>query len=147
MSLKKFLCIGIIFLLFAGCSSTQISLPVLEQSKGKDTPKVVDPVCAYFADMGCVNIIVDDSTPKSIYNGGAYYFCSEECREDIDKRPEKFMKVVQEAPKGFVDPVCKMLVDAMNYTPYCLDTGKKVFFCSDHCRSKYMTLPTRYRGR
>ncbi|MGR3311268.1 MAG: YHS domain-containing protein [Candidatus Brocadiales bacterium] len=142
---KRFLFIGITFLLIAGCGSTQISSPALKQSKGKDRPKVIDPVCAYYADMICVNIVVDDSTPRSVYNGSAYYFCSEECKEYFDKRPEKFMKVVQKAPKGFMDPVCKMPADALDSPPCCLDNSKKVFFCSDNCRSKYLALPEQYR--
>ena len=136
---KRFLFIEIVFLLITGCSSTQVAL--------KDRPRVVDPVCAYYADMGCINIIMFDSTPRSVYNGSTYYFCSEECKEDFDKHPEKFFKVVQKAPKGSVDPVCKMSVDAIDNPPNCLDNSKKVFFCSDHCRSKYLTLPERYRGR
>lgn len=158
MFVKSFLFIGIISLLIIGCGSTQTSLkdkpsvasefsPPGTQTSLKDRPRVVDPVCAYYADMGCVNVIADDSTSRSVYNGSAFYFCSEECKNDFDKHPEKFIKVVQKAPKGFLDPVCKMPIGTMDYTPYCVDNGNKVFFCSDHCRSKYLASPERYRGR
>lgn len=144
MFLKRIL-LGVIILFMTGCSSTQTSMPV--QGGGKYSPRVVDPVCAYYADMGCILIVVDDSTLRSVYNGGTYYFCSAECKEDFDKHPEKFMRKVEKAPKGSVDPVCKAPVDTMDSPSSCLDNGGKVFFCSDHCRSKYLTSPERYRGK
>ena len=101
---------------------------------------VTDPVCG-------MAIEAAQAAATREYNGRTYYFCSEECKEDFDKHPEKFLIIVQKAPKGSVDPVCKMSVDAMDNSPNCLDNSKKVFFCSDHCRSKYLALPERYRGR
>jgi YHS domain-containing protein len=44
-------------------------------------------VCKHNADMACVDIPIDDSTPRRVYNGQTYYFCSEECAASFDKNP------------------------------------------------------------
>jgi Cu+-exporting ATPase len=44
---------------------------------------VKDPVCG---------MVIDPKTAagKSEYNGQTYYFCSEGCKRDFDKEPEKY---------------------------------------------------------
>ena len=45
-----------------------------------------DPIC---------NMEVDDQTAafKSQYGSQTYYFCSEECREQFELRPEQYARV------------------------------------------------------
>jgi len=47
-------------------------------------------VCEANADLACVDVAVDDKTPKYDYNGKTYYFCSETCRDDFAKKPQKY---------------------------------------------------------
>ncbi len=50
-----------------------------------------DPVCEYFADMGCIDVAVMENTPRSTYEGKIYYFCSQRCKTDFDKKPSKYL--------------------------------------------------------
>ena len=132
--------IAVIFVFtIIGCATT-----VTSNKKGQ--PLVVDPVCAYFSDMGCVNIEASEITPKSTYEGITYYFCSNECKVDFDKNPSKYLKVVTH-PKGAVDPVCHMKIDDLERFVTCVYQNKVYYFCSDHCRTKYMANPDNYSGK
>ncbi|MBI5642365.1 MAG: YHS domain-containing protein [Deltaproteobacteria bacterium] len=44
-----------------------------------------DPVCK-------MEINRDDAAAESEYKGRTFYFCSEECKESFDKRPEDYME-------------------------------------------------------
>ena len=50
-----------------------------------------DPVCAYFADIGCIDVAVTENTPQSTYEGKTYFFCSQRCKTDFDKKPSKYL--------------------------------------------------------
>lgn len=140
--LNRYFLIAVIFpLAVIGCANTITSSP-------KKQAMVVDPVCAYFSDMGCINIVTNENTPKSTYEGITYYFCSKECKEDFDKNPSKYLKVVTTTPpKGTIDPVCHMKIDELERVVTCLYKDKVYYFCSDHCRTKYMANPDHYDGR
>ena len=64
---RYFLTAVLFLLMITGCAGTTTS------SK-KGHPLVVDPVCAYFSDMGCINITVEENTPKSSYGGNDLLF-------------------------------------------------------------------------
>ena len=44
-------------------------------------------------DLVC-NMDVDERTAKwkTVYKGKTYYFCTEECKKQFDKEPEKYVK-------------------------------------------------------
>jgi len=48
-------------------------------------------VCKYNADLACIDIPVDKTTPSYTYNGKTYYFCSDECRDKFKKDPQKYV--------------------------------------------------------
>lgn len=48
-------------------------------------------VCKYNADLACIDITVDDKTPRTTYLGQTYYFCSEECRTQFQQTPAKYL--------------------------------------------------------
>ena len=75
-------------LLFAviGCASTRPQTPA---QSGQHIAK--DPVCEYFSDMGCIDVAVKENTPQSTYEGKIYYFCSQRCKIDFDKKPSKYL--------------------------------------------------------
>ena len=37
-----------------------------------------------------------------------------------------------------IDPICKMQVRAGADTPHCMDQGKTIYFCSDHCKEQFL---------
>jgi hypothetical protein len=47
-------------------------------------------VCKENADLACIDITVDDRTPRTEHNGKTYYFCSDDCRKDFEKAPAKY---------------------------------------------------------
>lgn len=47
-------------------------------------------VCKHNADLACVDIPIDDSTPRRVRDGQTYYFCSEECAKAFDKDPSTY---------------------------------------------------------
>ena len=138
MVLKYFLTLGIICTII-GCANT------MSVSK-KGQPKVVDPVCAYFSDMGCIHIMVDENTPNSNYEGVTYYFCSKECKVDFDKDPLKYLRIVT-PPEDTIDLVCHMKIDELKRFVTCVYQDKIYYFCSDYCRTKYITNPDYYPSK
>ena len=42
-----------------------------------------DPVCGMEVD-------VENAPASTEYNGQTYYFCSEECKEDFERNPERY---------------------------------------------------------
>lgn len=137
---RRFLAAVIFLLTIIGCAGT-----IGSSIKGQ--PLVVDPVCAYLSDMGCINVVADEGTPKSTYEGITYYFCSKECKVDFDKNPSKYLKIVTTPPKGTVDPVCHMKIDGLARCVTCVYQNKFYYFCSDYCRTKYMENPENYSGK
>jgi len=47
-------------------------------------------VCKHNADLACVDVAVDTTTPRAVYQGRTYYFCSAECRAEFLKNPAKY---------------------------------------------------------
>jgi len=47
------------------------------------TEKVIDPICR-------MEIDESEARATSVYKGKTYYFCSESCKEQFDKKPEKY---------------------------------------------------------
>jgi hypothetical protein len=48
-------------------------------------------VCKSEGDLACVDVTVRDDTPRTEYKGTTYYFCSQQCRKDFEKDPEKYL--------------------------------------------------------
>ena len=49
-------------------------------------------VCKENADLACVDVKVKGDTPRAEYNGKSYYFCSDDCRREFLKHPEKYAR-------------------------------------------------------
>lgn len=47
-------------------------------------------VCKKNADLACVDVKVDESTPRYDYDGKTYYFCSDDCKNAFAKSPAKY---------------------------------------------------------
>ncbi|MFN7973329.1 MAG: YHS domain-containing protein [Acidobacteriota bacterium] len=48
--------------------------------------------CAFYRDLACIDVDVDAATPRLDYQGKTYYFCSEQCKTQFQKDPEKYVK-------------------------------------------------------
>lgn len=49
-------------------------------------------VCECNADLACIDVTVDERTPRTELAGKTYFFCSEECRQDFGAQPRKFVR-------------------------------------------------------
>jgi YHS domain-containing protein len=52
-------------------------------------------VCKMNVDLACIDVPVDQKTPTYLYNGQTYYFCSDDCRSQFMKHPEKYIAMKQ----------------------------------------------------
>ena len=68
--------------LLGGCASTPRA-----QTSG---PHAECPVCKANADLACIDVAVNEKTPSCTCDGKTYYFCSEDCRKDFEKNPQKY---------------------------------------------------------
>ena len=57
------------------------------------TTPIIDPVCGMKVKPGKRRLI-------SNYRGHSYWFCSEDCREAFEKKPEKYLKCKAVKYKG-----------------------------------------------
>ncbi len=55
-------------------------------------PVAQDPVCLHNGDLGCINVRVDEATPRSTHQGKTYYFCTENCRKVFEKAPGQYVQ-------------------------------------------------------
>ena len=74
--------------LAAGCASESPSQT--KDAAGHQAQHAECLVCKRNADLACVDIAVKDKTPTAMYNGKAYYFCSDECKNEFLKHPDKY---------------------------------------------------------
>lgn len=75
---------GLLLLIMSGCAISA------DHSIADDRPHSECLVCKKNADLACVDIPVDQNTPHYLFNSRTYYFCSDECRSQFIKSPEKF---------------------------------------------------------
>lgn len=68
----------------SGCAST----PRADDG----SPRAVCLVCKCNADLGCMDVKITEATPRCEYQGKTYYFCSDDCRKDFLRKPEKYLK-------------------------------------------------------
>jgi Cu+-exporting ATPase len=108
---------------------------------------VIDPVCN-------MTIEKEQAVATSTYEGTTYFFCSQPCKEQFDKNPERFISKEtvsrqQEKSRELTakDPVCDMTVDPEAATLHHEYMGKTYFFCSEHCLEKFRKDPEHYINR
>jgi Cu+-exporting ATPase len=116
-------------------------------AKENEAMEVIDPVCN-------MTIEKEEAVATSTYEGTTYYFCSQPCKEDFDKTPEKFigkktLSVQEEKTQETTlkDLVCGMTVNPDSATLRQEYKGKTYFFCSEHCLEKFRKDPDYYISR
>jgi Cu+-exporting ATPase len=93
--------------------------------------KVTDPVCK-------MTIEDKDAVGTSLYKGVTYYFCSGVCKEDFDKDPEAYLKVMSDelrvtsGAEMAKDPICGMVVPKDRSIKKEVG-GRAYYFCSETC--------------
>lgn len=90
-----------------------------------------DPVCK-------MTIEDKDAVGTSLYKGTTYYFCSEVCKEDFDKNPESYLKVMSDElrvtskAEMAKDPICGMVIPKERSIKR-ESGGRAYYFCSETC--------------
>jgi Cu+-exporting ATPase len=82
-----FFLLSVLWLAAAGCAA---------KHPADARPVAVCQVCSCNRDMGCLRVRVDENTPKAEYESKNYYFCSDKCRDNFLKDPEKYLKKKRE---------------------------------------------------
>ena len=77
-------------ILMSLCVLAMVSCASTERAASSTQPAAKCLVCEKNADLACVDITVDATTPRYGYNGKTYYFCSDECRAKFAKNPQKY---------------------------------------------------------
>lgn len=83
MSFLRLSGLALIAAIAAGCSSGP---------SPHDGPTAECMVCVSNHDEQCRLVHIKDDTPRCNWDGRAWHFCSEECREAFLKEPEKYAK-------------------------------------------------------
>ena len=108
-----------------------------------------DPVCGMTVDPARATNYLDR-------DGGRIFFCSKGCLTKFSADPGAYgkvatlaaTKVVAESAKDpvptIVDPVCGMSVEPTRATNFLDHHGKRVFFCSKGCVTKFTADPAAY---
>jgi Cu+-exporting ATPase len=72
--------------IFAGCTA-----PGDHSTIASTQPHAECLVCKKNADLACIDVAVDPTTPSYPYNGKTYYFCSQECRDKFARDPARYL--------------------------------------------------------
>ena len=114
----------------------------LAQQAASDTAK--DPVCGMSVKVASAKYTYDDK-------GTTYYFCSEGCKTEFAKNPDKYLPkaatamVAQQAASDTAkDPVCGMSVKVAS-AKYTYDyKGTTYYFCGEGCKTEFAKNPEKY---
>jgi len=118
---------------FLAAALILVVMGIAQQPSGATTAK--DPVCG-------MSVKIDGAKYTADYKGTKYYFCSEGCKTEFTKSPEKYLG--QTANATAKDPVCGMTVkiDGAKYTADY--KGTKYYFCSEGCKTEFSKNPEKY---
>ena len=111
----------------------------------------IDPVCGMTVDQTKAKA----ASRLSQYQGQAYFFCSDGCKEKFDADPGKYpggakdraATAPEPQPARSKDPVCGMMVTeakalaANRFSEY---QGQTYFFCNTSCKGEFDANPTKY---
>lgn len=98
----------------------------------------IDPVCG-------MTVNPADAAGSQEYNGRTYYFCNPSCLERFKADPARFVQDhKQAATKRRRDPVCGMDVDPEDAAGAVEHGGRKYYFCSTSCVTKFKADPNKY---
>jgi RND family efflux transporter MFP subunit len=113
-----------------------------------------DPIC----DMFVAPSAAAKAGRVSEYHGKTYYFCADECKQQFDQDPERYVEKANGSGKGggthgmkaeqqAKDPVCgKYVVISVAAKPTTMSEsrGKTYYFCCPHCKASFDRNPDQY---
>ncbi len=67
------------------------NLATAKQPPADKTERGTCYVCKYNNDLACVHFRMKPETPKLVYAGQTWFFCSTDCRDAFLKKPEKYL--------------------------------------------------------
>jgi YHS domain-containing protein/uncharacterized membrane protein YraQ (UPF0718 family) len=101
-----------------------------------------DPVCGLQVERAL-------APARLVLQGQQFYFCSDQCRDKFLAHPDRHgglrsqpMRPATDGPK--TDPVCGMRVDPAAAPAQLDHRGKRLYFCSEQCRDRFLEHPERY---
>lgn len=84
--LKMLLLFASSLILLAGCAGSHSTV-----ASATDKPCAECLVCKKNADLACVDVVIDEKTPRYEHAGKTFYFCSEECRTAFAAHPDRYV--------------------------------------------------------
>ena len=87
--MTKRACVVLVLMLLAGCAASSSQKVAATRAEG--APHAECLVCKYNADLACVDVAVENDTPRCVCEGKTYYFCSTECEQKFAKNPAKYL--------------------------------------------------------
>lgn len=77
--------VAVVSAALGGCATCTFYSP-----RAPEGPTAECPVCRENGDLACLRVTVREATPRTEHGGRVYYFCSEECRAEFERHPEKY---------------------------------------------------------
>jgi Cu(I)/Ag(I) efflux system membrane fusion protein len=113
-----------------------------------------DPICDMFVSPGAAA----KAGRVSEYRGKSYYFCADECKQQFDRDPKRYVEKTNGTGKAggthgvkpeqqAKDPVCgKDVVISVAAKPTTMSEyrGKTYYFCCPHCKASFDRNPQSY---
>ncbi len=112
-----------------------------------------DPICG----MEVVVSVASKAARVSEYHGKKYYFCADECKQQFDRDPNRYVEKTSGSGNPAVtpgqteqqarDPACgKNVVISVAAKPTTMSEyrGKAYYFCCPHCKARFDKDPDRY---
>jgi len=140
--------------LIAGCSSsdkTDRHMSDRHAGERPDTPTTIDNRDAWnrlHSDPVCGMSVNPKSAYTEWYDGGVYYFDTDECRRKFHDNPTAYVpgyedRHVAESRNAYADPVCGMTVNPQtgfkeNYN------GTTYWFDTEDCRRRFHNNPSAF---
>lgn len=122
--------LSVLLIVFAGCARKDETPEPAAETEKVMAEMVIDPVCGME--------IKKDGAIAVEHNGTTYYVCSNECKEQLLKDPDKSMKT-----EKVIDPVCGMNVsksDEHMHTHH----DETYYFCSPGCKEQFEKEPEKF---
>jgi RND family efflux transporter MFP subunit len=135
-------------------SESRMKMAAAGMSGPAEARMAKDPICGMDVDKNKAKA----AGRVSEYHGKTYYFCADECKQQFDQDPNRYVEKLNEKGKPSAtpgvktdqqakDPVCGMNVDvsvaakASTMSEY---RGKTYYFCCPHCKAQFDKNPDQY---
>jgi YHS domain-containing protein len=85
-----------------------------------------------------------DEEAYADYDGKRIHFCCAGCEKSFLEEPEKYMKQMKEQGMILDDALCPVSGKPANPDLFTKHDGKKVYFCCEDCKTKYLKSPEKH---